>query len=185
MCRIPVCRHQQQLFVSSYYDNFTHTSVVSYFTSLHSSHLKSIYCIQYTNDVQIERGGSVVTHETPIRESRVQIPWPANLVEVFSDFLNLKITLLILQHFRHFTYVTARSPTLLSLFLRHRLFTFVTWRAAHVMNIVLSFFVLAQGKYLRPFLYVQWHSRKQQILPQPPTPFKYFHGKILLTRQTD
>ena len=38
-----------------------------------------------------ERGGSVVTHETRIREVPVQIPWPANLVEVFSGFVNLKI----------------------------------------------------------------------------------------------
>ena len=33
---------------------------------------------------------------------------------------------LILQPFRCFTYVTAHSPTLLSLLLRHRLFTYVT-----------------------------------------------------------
>ena len=39
---------------------------------------------------------------------------------------------LIVQSFRCFTYVTAHSPTLLSLLLRHRLFTYVAWRAAHV-----------------------------------------------------
>ena len=38
---------------------------------------------------------------------------------------------LILQPFRHFTYVTVHSPTLLSLLLRHRLFTYVTWRTVH------------------------------------------------------
>ena len=38
---------------------------------------------------------------------------------------------LILQLFRRFTYATAHSPTLLSLLLSHRLFTYVTWRAAH------------------------------------------------------
>ena len=38
---------------------------------------------------------------------------------------------LILQPFRCFTYVTAYSPTLISLLLRHRLFTYVTWRVAH------------------------------------------------------
>ena len=38
---------------------------------------------------------------------------------------------LILQPFRCFTYVIAQSPTLPSLLLRHRLFTYVTWRAAH------------------------------------------------------
>ena len=37
----------------------------------------------------------------------------------------------ILQPFRCFTYVTAHTPTLLSLLLRHRLFTYFTWRAAH------------------------------------------------------
>ena len=118
------------------------------------------------------------------------------------SFSNLSISaatsLLILQPFCCFTYITAHSPTIpllhqhhssfsnpLLLLLHHRLFTYFTWRAAPVMNIVVSFFVLAQGKYLQPFLYLQWHSRKQQILPHPPTPFKYFCGKILLTRQTD
>ena len=38
---------------------------------------------------------------------------------------------LFLQAFSHFTYVTAHSPTLLSLLLRHRIFTYVTWRAAY------------------------------------------------------
>ena len=38
---------------------------------------------------------------------------------------------LILQPFRCFTYVTAHSPALLSLLLRHRIFTYFTWRAAH------------------------------------------------------
>ena len=38
---------------------------------------------------------------------------------------------LILQTFRRFTYVTAHSPTLLWLILRHGLFTYVTSRDAH------------------------------------------------------
>ena len=38
---------------------------------------------------------------------------------------------LIFQPFRRVTYVTAHSLTLLSLLLRHRLFTYVTWRASH------------------------------------------------------
>ena len=38
---------------------------------------------------------------------------------------------LILQSFRCFTFVIAHSPTLLSLLLPHRLFIYVTWRAAH------------------------------------------------------
>ena len=38
---------------------------------------------------------------------------------------------LVLQAFRRFTHVTAHSPNLLSLLLRHRIFTYITWRAAH------------------------------------------------------
>ena len=101
--------------------------------------------LQENSNHNTERGGSVVTHETRIRE-----------VEVFSGFLNLKIAkeLVIfkdkcrvgphiplhessfsnlsvtsptsqhsLQPFRRFTYVTAHSPTLLSLLVRHKLFT--------------------------------------------------------------
>ena len=42
---------------------------------------------------------------------------------------------LIFQPFRHFTYVAAHSPTLLSILLRHRLFIYVTWRATHELSI--------------------------------------------------
>ena len=42
---------------------------------------------------------------------------------------------LIFQPFRCFTYITVHPPTLLSLFLRHRLFTYVTWRVAHNLKI--------------------------------------------------
>ena len=55
-----------------------------------------------------------------------------------SSFSNLSLALstsqLILQPFRCFIYVTAHSPTLLSLLLRHRIFTYVTWRAAHAVQ---------------------------------------------------
>ena len=40
---------------------------------------------------------------------------------------------LILQPFRCFTYITAHYPTLISLLLHHRLFTYITWRAAHAV----------------------------------------------------
>ena len=43
----------------------------------------------------------------------------------------LSTSRLILQLLRCFTYVTAHSPTLLLFLLRHRIFTYVTWRAAH------------------------------------------------------
>ena len=45
--------------------------------------------------------------------------------------LALPTSQLILQPFRCFTYVAAHSPTILSLHLRHRISTYVTWRAAH------------------------------------------------------
>ena len=38
---------------------------------------------------------------------------------------------LVLQPFRRFTYVTTHSETLPLLYLRHRHFTYVTWRAVH------------------------------------------------------
>ena len=41
---------------------------------------------------------------------------------------------LILQPFRSFTYVTAHSPSLAALLLRHRYSTYITWRAAHAMT---------------------------------------------------
>ena len=53
-----------------------------------------------------------------------------------SSFSNHSVALptsqLVLQPFRCFTYVTAHSPILLSLLLGHRLFIYVTWRAAHI-----------------------------------------------------
>ena len=45
--------------------------------------------------------------------------------------VDLPTSQLILQPFRCFTYVTAHSPTLLSFLLSHKIFTYVTWRAAH------------------------------------------------------
>ena len=45
--------------------------------------------------------------------------------------VSLPTSQLILQPFRCFTYIAAHSPTLLSLLLRHMLFPYVTWRAAH------------------------------------------------------
>ena len=48
--------------------------------------------------------------------------------------------LLILQAFHHFTYITAHSPTHLSLLLRNRLFTYATWRAAHGCHSKIKFF---------------------------------------------
>ena len=49
--------------------------------------------------------------------------------------LILPTSQLILQPFRCCTYVTAHSPTLLSPLLRHRIFSYVTWRAAHATDV--------------------------------------------------
>ena len=46
----------------------------------------------------------------------------------------------ILQPFRCFTYVTTLSPTLLSLLLRHRLFT---WRVTHAFLVAFFFFLFS------------------------------------------
>ena len=42
---------------------------------------------------------------------------------IINTSCNKRLTLLILQPFRHFTYVTAHSPTLPSLYLRHSSFS--------------------------------------------------------------
>ena len=45
--------------------------------------------------------------------------------------VSLPMSQLILQPHRRFTYDAAHSPTLLSLLIHHRFFTYVSWRAAH------------------------------------------------------
>ena len=49
----------------------------------------------------------------------------------FNPYIASPTSQLILQPFRRFTYVTAHSTALPLLHLRHRHFTYVTWRAAH------------------------------------------------------
>ena len=71
--------------------------------------------------------------------SRAHSPSFPSLHLRHSSFSNPSLALptsqLILQPVRCFTYVTAHSPILLSLLLRHRIFTYVTWRAAHVTKL--------------------------------------------------
>ena len=86
-----------------------------------------------------------------VTERRYQSPSFPSLHLRHSWFSNPAVPLptsqLILQAFRCFTYVTAHSPTLLSLLLRHRYFTLVTWRAAHAslslcpLSLLLSLFL--------------------------------------------
>ena len=74
----------------------------------------------------------------PRRSEKMVVEWAVTKVKRGTDclFCNLSVALptsqLFLQPFCCFTYVTAHSPTLLSL-LRHRLFTYVTWRTAHAV----------------------------------------------------
>ena len=72
--------------------------------------------------------------------SRAHSPSFPSLHLRHSSFSNPSLALptsqLILQPSHHFTYVTDHSPTLLSPLLYHRIFTYVTWRAAHEMHYV-------------------------------------------------
>ena len=63
--------------------------------------------------------------------------------------LALPTSQLILQPFCCFTYVTAHSPTLLLPLLHHRIFTYVTWRAAHDANVQILLCKLGR-KILKP-----------------------------------
>ena len=71
---------------------------------------------------------------------------------------------LILQPFRCFTYVTADSATLLSLLLRHRLFTYGTWRAAHAVCVYHQS-VLPKGRY-----FIASAGTKAAVLPKAGLP---------------
>ena len=79
--------------------------------------MSNFYCINY-------RGGNE-THSPSFPSFHLH----------HSSFSNPSLALptsqLILQPFRCFTYATGHFPTLLSLLLYHRIFTYVTWRAAH------------------------------------------------------
>ena len=61
---------------------------------------------------------------------------PSTMLRIsFSNpFIASPTSQLFLQHFRRFAYVTARSTDLPLLHLRHRHFTYVIWRAAHVLK---------------------------------------------------
>ena len=67
---------------------------------------------------------------------------------LYNPSLALSMSQLIFQPFRCFTYVTAHSLTLLSLLLSHRIFTYITWRAAHDIkycSTIVNFFHYARA----------------------------------------
>ena len=75
-----------------------------------------------------------------------------------SSFSNPSVALptsqIILQPFRCFTYVTAHSPNLISLHLRHTLFTYVSWLAAHAQIDVYT---------LWNVISLQWNDQKYNL----------------------
>ena len=81
----------------------------------------------------------------------------------------LPISQLILQPFRCFTYVTAHSQSLLSLLVRHKLFTYFTWRAAHEQNSFSNLSVTSRTSQLILELLVALPT--SQLVLQP---FRYF-----------
>ena len=103
----------------------------------------------------------------------------------------LSTSQLILQPFRCFTYVTAHSPTLFSLLLRHRLFTYVTWRPDHAAPV-------RRGSYLWITYIIFWSHKDMEghpvwgISSMPGTPPKQheherrytsFTHPLILTRR--
>ena len=64
-----------------------------------------------------------------------------------NPFLASPTSQLILQPYRCYTYVTAHSPNIVSLLLRHRLFTYVIWRAAHGPQPLTSEIIAHDGMY--------------------------------------
>ena len=76
----------------------------------------------------------------PSFASSAHSPTFPSLYLCHSSFYKPSITLpmsqLILKPFHCFTYITAHSPTLLLLLLRHKLFTYVIWRATHETVII-------------------------------------------------
>ena len=83
-----------------------------------------------TESLENEQSSQCYSH------SRAHYPSFPSLHLRHSSFSNPSLALstsqLILQPFRCFTYITAHSPTLILLLLCHRIFTYFTWRAAHV-----------------------------------------------------
>ena len=105
---------------------------------------------------------------------------------------------LILQPFRRFIYVTAHSPTVPLLHQRHISFSnpslaSPTSQALHLRHLASflcykysSIRLCARTREVFTTLPIPAVAFKETTnSPSPPTPFKYFRGKILLTRQTD
>ena len=80
---------------------------------------------------------------------------------------------LILHPFRCFTYITAHSPTLPSLLLRHSLFTYVTWRAANGLDQEETFKKMTE-LILQPFCHFIYAITHSPTLPSLYLPHSSF-----------
>ena len=74
---------------------------------------------------------------------------------------------LILQSFHCFTYVIAHSPTLLPLLLRHRLFTYVTWRAKLILQPFRHFTYVTDHSPTLPSLHLRHSSFSNPSVASP------------------
>ena len=101
---------------------------------------------------------------------------------------------LILQPFRRFTYVTTHSPTVPLLHQRHSSFSnpsfaSPTSHALHLRHVAgrpcYEYSCARTRKVITTLPIPAVAFKETTNSPSPPTPFKYFRGKILLTRQTD
>ena len=95
-----------------------------------------------------------------------------------SSFSNLTVTSptsqLILQPFRHFTYVTAHSPTLPSLYLRHRSFSnpFVASPTSqHILQAFHRFTYVTAHSPTLPLLYLRHSSFSNPSVASPTSQF--------------
>ena len=90
---------------------------------------------------------------------------------------------LILQPFHCIIYVTAHSPILLSLLLHQRLFTYVTWRAAHDTNCSLTSLNYSRYHHYRSFSNLSITLPTSQLILQPFQHFTYItaHSPTLLS----
>ena len=100
------------------------TEVISFTDRLSSAHFPNFLSLHLRHSSFSNPSVTLPTSQLILQPFR-------RFTYVTAPSVALPTSQLILQPFRCFTYITTHSPTLLSLLLRHRLFTYVTWRAAH------------------------------------------------------
>ena len=136
----PVALRTSQLILQpfrcfTYVSSFSNPSLSSPTSqALHLRHLASRPCV-FSHPVGPSSIPVRVNFLVEVFLNRITFPSLHLRHNSFSNSpVALRTSQLIFQPFRCFTYVTAHSPTLLSLLLRHRLFTYVSWYAAHAKH---------------------------------------------------